>query len=74
MIDYGRDYNKAVHFWQIGTLGKNTRSLHISKFKVCYYSGMLYNSRHEGACIARVGGERCPSKGNTIEPGGKGGN
>jgi len=36
MTDYARDYNKAVHFWQISTLGKNPRSLHISNFKVCY--------------------------------------
>jgi len=32
---------------------------------------MLYNPRFESACITRVGGERCPSKGNTIEPGEK---
>jgi len=32
---------------------------------------MLYNSRFESACITGVGGERCPSKGNTIEPGEK---
>jgi hypothetical protein len=74
MIGHICDYNKLVHFCQIDTTGKNPRSLHLSNFKVCYYSGMLYNSRYESAHITWVGGERWPSEGNTIEPGEKGGN
>ena len=38
-------------------------------FELCHKVAMLYNKLYESAEIARLGGERCPSQGNTIEPG-----